>query len=171
MKPAKIVLIGPMGAGKTTLGKLVSAQLGWSYFDNDEELSEVNQMSAEHLAKLSVTDLHRLEQEYLASLLERSAPFISGAAASVVDYEGSRKLLRSAVAIYLRLPLEKLLERAGGAGIGRQALQENPQLVITERFIRRDPLYKDVAKFTLELGTDPNRDAHAILSFLEWFNV
>jgi hypothetical protein len=77
----------------------------------------------------------------------------------------------SAVAIYLRLPLEKLLERAGGAGIGRQALQENPQLVITERFIRRDPLYKDVAKFTLELGTDPNRDAHAILSFLEWFNV
>jgi shikimate kinase len=171
MKPAKIVLIGPMGAGKTTLGKLVSAQLAWPYFDNDEELSTLNDMSTEQLAKLPVSDLHRLEQEYLSSLLQRSAPFISGAAASVVDFEDSRTLLRSAVAIYLRLPLEKLLERAGGGGIGRQALQENPQLVITDRFMRRDPLYKDVAKLTLDLGPDPNRDAQAILTFLLWLNT
>lgn len=90
-----------------------------------------------------------------------------GAAASVIDYPESIKLLREATSIYLRLPLEKLLERAGSTGIGRQALAENAQAVITERFKRRDPHYREVASYTCELGDIPQVDDAKIIKWLK----
>jgi len=88
-------------------------------------------------------------------------------AASVVDFEGCRQLLQAATTIYLRLPLEKVLERTGDTGIGRQALKEHASEVITERFLRRDPLYREVSKFTIDLGSNPKSDAESIVAYLE----
>jgi shikimate kinase len=167
MNQLKVVLIGPMGAGKTTLGTLLSQELGWPYFDNDGELETLNDLSHEELSALPVPELHKLEGEYLATVMQRRAPFISGAAASVIDYQESVALLQDAIAIYLRLPLEKLLERAGSTGIGRQALQENAESVITQRFNKRDQLYREVARLTIELSNNPNDDAMRILSYLK----
>jgi shikimate kinase len=167
MSAQKVILIGPMGAGKTTLGALISAELGWPYFDNDGELASLNDLTVEQLSALSVPELHALEGEYVQHVMQRPAPFIAGAAASVIDYPESVKLLREATSIYLRLPLEKLLERAGSTGIGRQALAENAQAVITERFMRRDPHYREVASYTCELGDDPQIDAAKIIDWLK----
>lgn len=167
MKPLKVVLIGPMGAGKTTLGTLLSKELNWPYFDNDLELETINNLSPKELSNLSVPELHVLESQFLATLMRRDSPFISSAAASVVDYPVSVELLREATAIYLRLPLEKLLKRAGSTGIGRQALHENAALITTERFNRRDPVYRSVAKLTIELSQRPTDDAAAIITYLK----
>ena len=166
MKPLKVVLIGPMGAGKTTLGSILSNRLGWPYFDNDAELESLSGLSSSELSTLSVPELHKLEGEYLSTVLQRNAPFISGAAVSVVGYQKSVELLKESVSIYLRLPLEKLLERAGTTGIGRQALIGNAESVISARFSRRDPLYREIAVFTVELGDDPDVDAEKIFAFL-----
>lgn len=167
MSAPKVILIGPMGAGKTTLGTLISSELGWPYFDNDGELATLNNLTVEQLSALSVPELHALEGEYLRQVMQRPAPFIAGAAASVIDYPQSVALLREATAIYLRLPLEKLLERAGSTGIGRQALAQNAEAVITERFVRRDPRYREVAAYTCELGDDPHADAAKIIEWLK----
>jgi len=167
MKPAKLLLVGPMGAGKTTLGMILSKKLVWPYFDNDKEIAIAHQMSSQELSQLPVSELHRIEQGYLASVMQRPAPFISGVAASVVDYVNCRQLLQAGTTIYLRLPLEKVLERTGDTGIGRQALKEHASEVITERFLRRDPLYREVAKFTIDLGSNPKSDAESIVAYLE----
>jgi len=167
MKPAKLLLVGPMGAGKTTLGMILSKKLGWPYFDNDKEIAIAHQMSTQELSRLPVSELHKIEQGYLVSVMQRPAPFISGVAASVVDYVDCRQLLQAGTAIYLRLPLEKVLERTGDTGIGRQALQDNPGEVITERFLRRDPFYREVSQFTIDLGLSPKSDAASIIAYLE----
>ena len=167
MKSTKLLLVGPMGAGKTTLGTMLSKQLGWPYFDNDKEIAITHQISSQELSQLPVSELHKFEQGYLVSVMQRPAPFISGVAASVVDFEGCRQLLQAATTIYLRLPLEKILERTGDTGIGRQALKEHASEVITERFLRRDPLYKEVSKFTIDLGSNPKSDAESIVAYLE----
>ena len=166
MTPRKIVLIGPMGAGKTTLGTIISKRVSWPYFDNDQELQNLNQLSAQELSLLPIPELHKLEQEYLDWVMQRPISFISGAAASVIDYPERRELLKDALPVYLRLPLERLLDRTGSTGIGRQALLDNAEQVITERYIRRDPLYRSVAQLTIELSENPEEDAQKIISRL-----
>ena len=167
MTVQKIILIGPMGAGKTTLGTIISERVGWPYFDNDQELQTLNQLSAIELATLPVPELHKLEGEYLTWVMQRPISFISGAAASVIDYPESLELLRDATSVYLRLPLEKLLVRTGSTGIGRQALLQDAERVITQRYIRRDPLYRAVAHLTIELGDNPIEDAEGIINILD----
>ena len=156
-----------MGAGKTTLGTIIAAQLSWKYFDNDFEMTSRYGFSQEALASMSVTELHALESQYLADVLNEQAPFITGAAASVVDYPANRQLLEGATSIYLRIPLADVLARAGSAGVGRQALAEDAEKVLTERYLRRDPLYKAVAELTVDLTDQPQRDADLIAKFLQ----
>ena len=155
-----------MGAGKTTLGKIIAKRVGWPYFDNDQEIQTLNHLSAHELSTMPVPELHKLEGEYLAWVIQRPTSFISGAAASVIDYPKSLELLKSATSVYLRLPLEKILRRAGSSGIGRQALLENAKEVMMERHTRRDPLYRSVAKITIELGDSPEADAQEIINRL-----
>jgi shikimate kinase len=162
----RILLVGPMGAGKTTIGTLVSAELGWKYIDNDAEMAEISGLSEAELSQLSVPELHGLEESYLMNIASRPGPFIAGAAASVVENIENLKVMQELSTIYLYIPLELQLERAGGVGIGRQALQENPDEVIRERFIRRDPRYRQAADLTLELSDSPEADAAKLVSFI-----
>ena len=151
-----------MGAGKSTLGKVVAANLGWSYFDNDFEMTSRYGFSQEQLAGMPVVELHQLESRYLADVLIEKAPLISGAAASVVDYPENRELLRAHTAIYLHIPVTSVIARAGTSGVGRQALQESGDSILRERFARRDPLYREVAKVTIDLTDDPHTDSERL---------
>jgi shikimate kinase len=167
MRDLKVILVGPMGAGKSTIGRILAAQLGWPYIDNDEELRTLNSMTLADIEKLPVSDLHQLEQNYLVNIYSRPAPFIAGAAASVVDYPAGRKILENVTTIYLKIPLEKVIERAGTSGVGRQALKENGEAVLAERYNRRDPLYSQVAKYVVELGESAENDAKKVMELLQ----
>jgi shikimate kinase len=167
MLDRKVLLMGPMGAGKSTIGEILAKELGWKYFDNDTELSKLNNMSSEELGELPVDQLHGLETSCLENILSRPAPFISGAAASVIDYKSNRELIKSAFVVYLRLPLQEIIERAGSTGIGRQFLRAATSDDIRDRFNRRDPLYKECAKLTVELSQSSDDDAKIILQALK----
>jgi shikimate kinase len=162
----KVVLVGPMGAGKSTLGKIIAVKLGWPYFDNDAEMTSRYGHSQEVLATMSVSELHALESKYLADVLAESGPLITGAAASVVDYPENRELLKSATTIYLRIPLGAVIERAGKSGVGRQALIGDGASILTERYERRDPLYKEVSQATIDLTVNPESDAERLLTLI-----
>ena len=155
-----------MGAGKTTLGKLLASEFSCEYFDNDFEMTKRFGYSQDELASMPVIALHEVESRYLADVLTQDAPFFTGAAASVVDYPASRKLLAKVTAIYLRIPLEQVIARAGNTGVGRQALAVDAEKVLSERYLRRDPLYKEVAALTVDLTDQPRHDATIISSFL-----
>ena len=162
----KVVLIGPMGAGKTTIGKILSEHFACEYFDNDHEMTTLYGLSQAELSSMSVPELHALESRYLDDILKKDAPFITGAAASVVDYPANHELLKSATSIYLRIPLEQVLARAGSTGVGRQALIDGGEKLLTERYLRRDPVYQEVAGMTINLGKNPEEDASNIARYL-----
>ena len=155
-----------MGAGKSTLGKALSEATGWPYFDNDGEMTRRYGLSQEELASLPVPELHALESRYLFDVTSQAGPLISGAAASVVDYEENREILKGVSTIYLCIPLSSVISRAGTHGVGRQALSENAEQVLTERYIRRDPLYREVSIATLELGDNPAEDAARLIALV-----
>ena len=156
-----------MGAGKTTIGKILAQRLDWPYIDNDSEMSLLTGLSREELSTLPVEELHQLESRYLVNLCERPAPFVGGAAGSVVDYANNIEILKTVMPIYLRIPLDEVVSRAGAEGIGRGNILTDFKGVLTSRFQRRDPIYKTVAKFVLELSDNPKQDCARILFFLE----
>jgi len=155
-----------MGAGKTTLGKILATEFSCEYFDNDFEMTKRYGYSQEELASMPVIALHEVESRYLSDVLSQDAPFITGAAASVVDYPANRELLTSVTSIYLRIPLDQVIARAGSTGVGRQALAHDAEKVLSDRYLRRDPLYKSVAALTVDLTDQPKRDADIISTFL-----
>jgi shikimate kinase len=155
-----------MGAGKTTLGKILATEFSCEYFDNDFEMTKRYGYSQEELASMPVIALHEVESRYLSDVLSQDAPFITGAAASVVDYPANRELLTSVTSIYLRIPLDQVIARAGSTGVGRQALAHDAEKILSERYLRRDPLYKSVAALTVDLTDQPKHDADIISTFL-----
>jgi len=158
--------MGPMGVGKSTLGKILAAKLGWPYIDNDSDLAIQSAMSIEDLSKLSVPELHKFEAEFISRVIEGAAPVISGAAASVVENEHVLEQLKSVYAIYLVIPLETAIERASVGTVGRQAITESGVQILRDRYERRDPLYRQVASLIIELGDSPEADAEKILAAL-----
>lgn len=156
-----------MGAGKSTLGKFLAKELGWPYFDNDTEMTKRYGYSQEQLSSMPVPELHKIESRYLVDVMKQDGPFISGAAASVIDYPENQELLKSATTIYLRIPLNAVLTRAGDRGVGRQALNEDAGSVLTQRYERRDPLYKLVASATVELTNHWENDAKALIEMIK----
>ncbi|MGN6170964.1 MAG: shikimate kinase [Solirubrobacteraceae bacterium] len=80
-----LVLIGMMGAGKTTVGRLVAARLGWAFWDNDEALYRATSKTAAQLqTERGLEALHREENRLLRDALAAREPTVYAAAASVV---------------------------------------------------------------------------------------
>jgi shikimate kinase len=109
-----LVLVGMMGAGKTTTGLALAARLGWPVRDCDLDLEErIGMTGAELAAADGVEHLHRLEEEVLLDALAAAGPpAIVTAAGSVVASERVRRELQQrATVVWLDAPVDELVVR------------------------------------------------------------
>jgi shikimate kinase len=145
--PAKprVLLIGMMGAGKTTVGRELSARTGWQYVDNDEILRrQTGREPAEIRATEGEDVLHLAESDAFDEALGLEPPTIIGVAAATVLDPAAREALREGGhVVWLRARPETLLERIG-SGTGRREDATDPEwLRKTAR--ERQTLYASVA--------------------------
>jgi shikimate kinase len=163
----RLLLMGMMGSGKTTVGKLIAARTGWTYSDNDEVLAEVTGETTEQLSKHGEDVLHRLEARAVFALLDRPGPYVAGMAGSTVtDPEVVRRVRAEAYGVYLRARVEPLVERVDD-GSGRPWLKPDPATALRTLFAGRGPLYERTARLVLD--TDdlaPEQIADRVLAAL-----
>ncbi len=162
----RIFLVGAMGSGKTTIGRIVAQALDLEYLDNDYGLSKMVSKSVNELATLDVATLHALEDRYLQSLLSRPGCYIAGVAASAADNLELTALLQREFTIYLHTSLESQLKQSGRKGVGRQGLIVDRDAEIESRYSRRNPRYLEIASLVVEASRDRKRDAQEILDSL-----
>ncbi len=116
MPDRHVVLIGAMGSGKTTIGRLLAARIGRRFMDNDETLMARARAAASAVAdRDGIDELHRVEAEILVDHLATHLPAVIAAAASVVDDEDARRALSGpCLVIWLEGDPGVLARRAGG---------------------------------------------------------
>lgn len=160
--PTRVVLLGLMGSGKTTVGKELARQTGWPYLDNDTLLTAATGRSVTDLAAVGGEHLHDAERDILEDVLLREPPLITSAAAAVVgDPLVGALLHHRAFPVYLHVPPHVLVERVG-SDPRRPFLQDDPLGVLTKMHEARDPLYREFAAYVADGTQSPDEVAAAI---------
>ena len=157
-----IVLVGFMGAGKTTVGQLLAARLGLPFADADAVIEAHTGTAVQRIfAEQGEPAFRALEQQTIASLLAgpRLVLALGGGAA---EHEQTRRVLRAAEhTIYLHVPYEAALDRVGGDH-GRPMLRR-PNLpdIYRSRLVG----YEEVA--TLTISTEGRSPEHVCADIVE----
>jgi shikimate kinase len=142
-----LVLVGFMGAGKTTVGRLLAAELGVPFTDSDLVIEE---RAGRPIRQIFADDgepaFRQLEHEVIADLLNGTA-MVLAVGGGAVEHGLTRKLLAEARVAYLRVSFAEVLVRVGGDG-GRPMLARPD---IADVYQERQAAYSSVATITVDV--------------------
>jgi shikimate kinase len=150
----RIVLVGMMGAGKTTVGRLLSDRLGWDYLDSDAQvMAETGRTVPELFAERGEAAFRAEEARVLSDALSGDRPVVVSAAGGVVLFEANRQLIvRSGTVVWLRADPKVLAQRVG-SGQGRPLLEGDAAAALIELDAVRRPLYAALAQVAVDVDS------------------
>ncbi len=160
----RIVLVGPMGAGKTTVGQLVSKKLRLPFKDTDAEIEARTGADIPWIFDVEgEAGFRDRETQVLRDLLNGSAGVIA-TGGGIVMREENRDLLKSVDVIYLKASLEEQLRRTANDRKRPLLQTDDPRSVLQRLMTLRDPLYREVATRVIETDGANSRTIAAQLA-------
>jgi shikimate kinase len=165
----RILLIGMMAAGKSSVGRALSSRTGWPHLDNDElVMMATGRPTPEVLAAADEPTLRQVETAALDEVLAMPPPVIAGVAAGVIiDPEARKRMTEASFVVYLRAPVDVLARRAG-TGAGRAWLDTDPVAALERLYEGREPLYVEAADLVLDVdGATPAELADRIIAAID----
>lgn len=153
----KVLLVGMMGAGKSTVGAALATRLGWPYLDNDMLLERTAGSTAPDLLAAEGSEaLRAAESRVLTLMLGMPGPMIGGVAGGVVLEESDRAriLASSAHVVWLRASVGVLARRVGVGG-GRARLGAHPDEALRALARERNAFYEQVADQVVDVDALP----------------
>jgi thiamine-phosphate diphosphorylase len=164
--PAKIWLVGFMGSGKTSVGRLLARRLGRPFFDLDEEIERASGRTVREIFESDgEAEFRRRERAYVEGTEALGAGVFAAGGGTFMSEENRRTILRSGAAVFLDVPFESLAARA----LGRADRPLFRDAAAARRLLdERLPFYK-IATLPLRLdGTEsPEQAAELVLERLE----
>ncbi|ADZ92929.1 shikimate kinase AroK [Marinomonas mediterranea] len=166
-----IVLVGPMGAGKTTIGRLLSQTLEREFFDSDRVIEEKAGADIPWIFDKEGEDgFRRRETHVLQEMLEEPEQrVVLATGGGIVMREENRALLRKeTMVVYLYASVEQQLHRTSKSNHRPLLKKGNPKETLTNLFKIRDPLYRDVASLIVETDArHPRAVANKVLDAIK----
>jgi shikimate kinase len=163
----RIVLTGFMGAGKTTVGRLLAQRLGWQFLDLDAHLEARTGSSIPQLFLQGEAHFRRLESVALANALGLSHTVLALGGGTPEQFT-NRLLLEQTpgtTTVFLEAPFATLFDRCVLQAIDRPVLAD-PE-VARSRFTTRVPLYRRLAAHTVETASlSPTETVDRLLQHL-----
>ncbi|HWV48414.1 MAG TPA: shikimate kinase [Microbacterium sp.] len=163
-RPLTVVLVGPMGAGKTSVGRRVAKHLGVPFVDTDKRVVNQHGPIPDIFAAHGEAHFRELERAAVAEAI-REGGVISLGGGAVTD-PGTRTLLQDDPVVFLSVSLEAVAERIRGTGRPLLVGDEDP-LERWDRIMQaRQELYEQVA--TIEFDTSRRPMARIAREIADW---
>jgi shikimate kinase len=162
-----VVLVGPMGSGKSHVGRLLAARLDLDFTDVDARIEADAGMPIPAIfASEGEAGFRARESRVLADTLQRQGQVIATGGGAVLD-PGNRAAMRAAgLVVYLQVdPAEQLRRLAGDASRPLLEVDDRPRR-LAELQAQREPLYREVAALVLETSQRSPEDVADALAAL-----
>lgn len=162
-----VVLIGYMGSGKSTVGKILREKTGWLLLDSDVEIEKEQNKKISDIFKEQGEDAFRnMESEYLDKLAKMDESIILSTGGGMpMRKENADRMKKVGLVIYLRATAETIYGRLKD-DTQRPLLQTGDKLtIITEMLERRNPVYESAADIIID--TDDNNLERVVNDIME----
>ncbi|MBF7729882.1 shikimate kinase AroK [Pseudomonas sp. N040] len=153
-----LILVGPMGAGKSTIGRLLAKELRMPFKDSDKEIEQRTGADIPWIFDVEGEQGFReREQAMIAELCELDGIVLATGGGAVLRPANRQSLKAGGRVIYLYTSIEQQLGRTS-RDRNRPLLQtSNPGQVLVDLMAVRDPLYREIADIVIETDERPPR--------------
>jgi shikimate kinase len=151
-----IFLIGPMGSGKTAVGRALARRLGWDFHDSDAEVEARTGVDVPYVfEKEGESGFRQREHEALERLTRLEPVVLATGGGAILHPDNRRVLAERGRVVYLETPVAQQLARTRRSR-NRPLLQHNDPAQRLQQLMQiREPLYRDIADITV--STDGRR--------------
>ena len=162
-----IFIVGPMGSGKSTVGKIISSQLFLNFFDTDEEIETRTGASIDWIFDLEGEDGFRKRETKVLEEMVKKNSIVLSTGGGIILSETNRELLSSrGTVFYLATPIEVQLERTS-KDKDRPLLKDgDPGEILKNLHIARESLYEEVSDYTVNTENKSSQQVSSEISKL-----
>lgn len=151
--PGNIFLVGLMGAGKTSVGRLLARRLGKAFYDCDHEIERITGVKVAVIFEIEgEAGFRSREARTLAELVRRKDIVLATGGGAVLSAENRKLLAGNGIVVYLRAAAADLWNRARHDKNRPLLRTADPLARLQQLYDERDPLYREVADITVDTG-------------------
>ena len=163
-----IVLVGLMGAGKSTVGRRLSAILQSDFVDADDAIEKAAQRSIpEIFDEFGEAYFRDGERRVIARLIEEGHGVIATGGGAFVDAETRALILEQAIAVWIDCDIETLVERTSRRNTRPLLRNGDPKQILGDLFTKREPFYRQAQVRVLSEDGPHNDTARAIIEAID----
>lgn len=153
MNKKNIYLIGLMGAGKTTIGRLLAKSLGLPFYDSDKAIEDATGVDIATIFEFEGEDGFRLrENKMITELTDIDGIVLATGGGVILNAANWVQLKEHGFVVYLQCSVERLVERTSRNSQRPLLNTEKPQAKIEALVNEREELYKECADFIIDSG-------------------
>ena len=154
-----IFIVGPMGSGKSTVGKIISDELFLNFFDTDDEIEARTGASIDWIFDLEGEDgFRKRESEMLNEMVKKNSIVLS-TGGGIILLKSNRELLSSrGTVFYLSTPITKQVERTSKDKDRPLLKNGNPGEILSKLHDEREGFYKEVSDHIINTGDKSSQE-------------
>lgn len=153
-----IFLVGPMGAGKSTIGRHLADELHLEFFDSDQEIERRTGADITWIFDLEGEDgFRKREENVINDLTDKQGIVLATGGGSVINKAVRNRLSARGIVVYLQTPIDKQVARTQRDKRRPLLQKDDPEIVLRNLAEERNPLYEEVADYVIDTNEQSAR--------------